>query len=484
VTDAPPPIEQDARPVLSHGSPRELLRALYHGRSLTAVRFRTAWLVIDIAIIAFFLAAPLLRDEPWFLAADYTLAAVLAVDLAARAFAYPSLRAFLLRLSTWLDVLILLTMLFPEWLFNLGFLRALRLWTLVNSEVFWDTVLKRYDGTRVEEITRAVAALLTFVFVMTGVRLQPPSPASPEGPEGWVDSLYFTITSLTTTGYGDVTLPGTGGKLLSIVIMVSGITLFVRLAQAIFRPVKVRFRMPDLRADAARPTRCTARRAAVPCTPTTSSPPRRAGRRCCRTSRSPVPMRRLFCAWRSPPPPSALRPEPNALTRTSPSRPRASPFLWLEEVEWSGRWRQVRALERPLAELLQVRSAATPTCTRRRWRSATPPTAFPWPGDAGERVDNFWQDKTNVRGLGRRTTLDRYRTAEPGWETILDLDALSTAEKANWVYKGASAWSPTRPAAWCSCPTAARTRWRCASSTSPRAPSRPAASSWARASRT
>jgi prolyl oligopeptidase len=32
--------------------------------------------------------------------------------------------------------------------------------------------------------------------------------------------------------------------------------------------------------------------------------------------------------------------------------------------------------------------------------------------------------------------------AEPGWETILDLDALSTAEKANWVYKGAVCLEP------------------------------------------
>ena len=182
-------------------------------------------------------------DEPWFFAADYTLAAVLTLDLVARAVAYRSLRAFFGRLSTWLDVLILLTMLFPEWLFNLGFLRALRLWTLVNSEVFWDTVLKRYDGTRVEEITRAIAALLTFVFVMTGF-VYTAFARKPGGPEGWVDSLYFTITSLTTTGYGDVTLPGIGGKLLSIVIMVTGVTLFVRLAQAIFRPVKVRFRCP------------------------------------------------------------------------------------------------------------------------------------------------------------------------------------------------------------------------------------------------
>lgn len=228
---------------MSQRTLRGLLRALYHGQSLTAVRFRTAWVLIDLAIIAFFMAAPLLREEPWFLAADYTLAAVLALDLAARAYAYSSVGTFAKRTSTWLDVLILLTLLFPHVGYNLGFLRALRLWTLVKSEVFWDTVGRRFDDTSVEEVTRATAALLTFVFVTTGF-VYTAFGGVPDGPQGWVDSLYFTITSLTTTGYGDITLPGVWGKLLSIVIMVSGITLFLRLAQAIVRPSKVRFSCP------------------------------------------------------------------------------------------------------------------------------------------------------------------------------------------------------------------------------------------------
>ena len=50
---------------------------------------------------------------------------------------------------------------------------------------------------------------------------------------------------MTTTGFGDVTLPGIAGKLTSIVVMIVGITLFVRLAQALFRPYKVLFPCPE-----------------------------------------------------------------------------------------------------------------------------------------------------------------------------------------------------------------------------------------------
>ena len=220
---------------------RQLLRALYHGDSVTALRFRTAWIVIDLAIIGFFIAEPLLRDSPSFLAVDYAIAALLGLDLGFRIYAWMGPGPWWRRISVWVDVFVLLTLLFPHALFNLGFLRVLRLWTLVNSEVFWDTVGRRYDDTRVEDVTRAGATLLTFVFITTGFVYA--SFAGPDGDlHGYVDALYFTVTTLTTTGFGDITLPGTWGKLLSIVIMVTGVTLFIRLAQALFRPHKVRYR--------------------------------------------------------------------------------------------------------------------------------------------------------------------------------------------------------------------------------------------------
>jgi prolyl oligopeptidase len=55
---------------------------------------------------------------------------------------------------------------------------------------------------------------------------------------------------------------------------------------------------------------------------------------------------------------------------------------------------------------------------------------------------NFWQDESNVRGLLRRTSLASYRTAEPAWETILDIDALAKAEGKSWVYQGMECLPP------------------------------------------
>src|SRR5436853_1369218 len=60
----------------------------------------------------------------------------------------------------------------------------------------------------------------------------------------------------------------------------------------------------------------------------------------------------------------------------------------------------------------------------------------------GGELYNFWQDSVHVRGIWRRTTLASYRTASPKWTTVLDLDSLARAEKANWVWQFAECVPP------------------------------------------
>ena len=60
----------------------------------------------------------------------------------------------------------------------------------------------------------------------------------------------------------------------------------------------------------------------------------------------------------------------------------------------------------------------------------------------GGKIYDFWQDANHVRGIWRRTSVEDYATGHPHWETVLDLDALAAAEKANWVWKGADCVRP------------------------------------------
>lgn len=222
---------------------RSTLRLLYHGHSRAALRFQFAVLVVDLAIIAFFIVAPIWRDQPGFLWIDYTVAALLFADILARGLATTDLRRWLRQPTTIVDILILATLLAPTWLANLGFLRILRLWTLSKSGFLWRPLRRRGLG-QYEEATHAVINLTTFLFVVTGV-IYTFFARRTEGIDGYLDALYFAVSTVTTTGFGDITLEGTWGRVISIVTMIVGITLFVRLAQAVVRPHKVNFPCPQ-----------------------------------------------------------------------------------------------------------------------------------------------------------------------------------------------------------------------------------------------
>ncbi|BBY27881.1 prolyl oligopeptidase family protein [Mycolicibacterium sediminis] len=60
----------------------------------------------------------------------------------------------------------------------------------------------------------------------------------------------------------------------------------------------------------------------------------------------------------------------------------------------------------------------------------------------GEHLYNFWRDAQNPRGLWRRTTLESYRTDEPEWDVVIDVDALADADGENWVWAGADVIEP------------------------------------------
>lgn len=60
----------------------------------------------------------------------------------------------------------------------------------------------------------------------------------------------------------------------------------------------------------------------------------------------------------------------------------------------------------------------------------------------GDWYYNFWRDEANPRGLWRRTHWDSYASGSPDWQLLLDVDALSEADGAEWLWAGASLLRP------------------------------------------
>ncbi|GAM99437.1 potassium voltage-gated channel subfamily KQT [alpha proteobacterium U9-1i] len=215
---------------------RSRLRELYYGHTEDAVRFQGVLFVLDLAVIVFFLISQFITEQRWFWLADGAIAAFVALDLGARLFALGTFKRWLKFPTTWIDLVVLATLLAPAVLHNWGFLRVLRLWTLVHTERFWNVLARgKWDDTYVEDLTKAITTLFVFIFLSAGAAQALFLGDHPKL-NNFIDALYFVVTSLTTTGYGDITIDSAGGRLFSMALMLIGISLFFSIAQKAFAP--------------------------------------------------------------------------------------------------------------------------------------------------------------------------------------------------------------------------------------------------------
>jgi len=116
--------------------------------------------------------------------------------------------------------------------------------------------------------------------------------------------------------------------------------------------------------------------------------------------------------------------------------PDDDPYLWLEEIDGE-----------PALAWVEAQNAATLTrfgdarfAADRDMLAAIFDRAdnIPIIARRGSQLFNFWKDAEHPRGLWRATSLDSYRSEQPVWDILLDLDALAAEEAEDWTWSGAS----------------------------------------------
>ena len=119
------------------------------------------------------------------------------------------------------------------------------------------------------------------------------------------------------------------------------------------------------------------------------------------------------------------------------------PYLWLEDAHGERAMSWVGAENAKTLNVLE-KDARYPGLYADALKIAEAKDRIPAPRLIDGAVYNFWQDADQVRGVWRKTTLADYRTADPHWTTVLDLDALAKAENANWFIKGENCQQPAQ----------------------------------------
>ncbi len=225
---------------------RKKVDLLYSGKGKKAALFRYALILFDVSTIVFFVATIPLAPHYGILIADFAIGILILMDFLARLWIAPNKLQMLRQIYTIADVVVILSLLLaPLVSQKFAFLRILRTLRLLHSyHVLRDLRRDTPFFRRNEDVIVSAVNLGVFIFFMTSLVFALRSDQNPDI-VNYIDALYFTVSTLTTTGFGDIVLSGTYGRLLAVVIMVAGVALFLRLAQTIFRPNKLRHKCPE-----------------------------------------------------------------------------------------------------------------------------------------------------------------------------------------------------------------------------------------------
>lgn len=217
---------------------------LYNGSGVRARYFRWGLLGFDGITILYFVVASFFHHVDDLHVVEEAIGIVYFLEFSARLFISRTRLRDIFHPTGLADLIVIGSLLAPSLAENFSFLRVLRALRLLRSYHMLKTLRQQSNFVRLhEDVIFSVVNMLVFIFVITAIVYVSQVGANP-AIKDYVDALYFTIATLTTTGFGDITLVGTGGHILAVLIMIFGISLFLRLIQTIFRPSKIRHECP------------------------------------------------------------------------------------------------------------------------------------------------------------------------------------------------------------------------------------------------
>ncbi len=108
---------------------------------------------------------------------------------------------------------------------NLQFIRIFRVFRILRLLRFLKDEHLFFGSIREDNlvIVRIIFTILSIIFVGSGLIFYEEYGATGSNINNFFDAIYFTIVTLTTVGFGDITPITTGGKLITILMILSGV---------------------------------------------------------------------------------------------------------------------------------------------------------------------------------------------------------------------------------------------------------------------
>jgi len=158
-------------------------------------------------------------------ALDIAILIIFSIEYLVRLWCAEEKIKFVFKIFSLIDLLAIL----PSFLgfVNVSFLRIFRWFRILRLLRFFEFKISIFRISSDDGVifARILFTLFTIIFVYSGLIYQVEHPVNAEMFDTFLDAVYFSVVTMTTVGFGDVTPISETGRLLTVLMILSGIAL-------------------------------------------------------------------------------------------------------------------------------------------------------------------------------------------------------------------------------------------------------------------
>lgn len=184
-------------------------------------------ILIFLSLVVFVAETYSLPEEflSWLHLIDLVILIVFSVEYLLRFWCAENQLKFVFSLFSLIDLIAIVPLLFG--FFDIRFIRIFRWFRLLRIFRFFkfETFIfniKTEDGI---PLLRILLTLFSIVFIYSGLIYQVEHQVNPEIFRNFFDALYFSIVTMTTVGFGDITPLSENGRWLTLLMIITGVIL-------------------------------------------------------------------------------------------------------------------------------------------------------------------------------------------------------------------------------------------------------------------
>ncbi len=156
---------------------------------------------------------------------DVIIMSIFAVEYLVRLIAAPDKYKYLFSFYSFIDLIAILPVLIG--ITDVSFIRILRWFRILRLLRFIEgkALLGNLDREDSSIVTRILFTIFSIIFIYSGLIYQVEHPVNPNNFTTFFDAVYFVVVTMTTVGFGDLTPTSDAGKLMTVLMILTGIAL-------------------------------------------------------------------------------------------------------------------------------------------------------------------------------------------------------------------------------------------------------------------